>query len=365
MRCAVKFDIRQDEPVVSISVITYNHAPYIHECLDGLLRQQTQFPYEICIGEDESSDGTREICIEYAEKNPDKIKLTLRSQSEPGRDTYMAQGNYNYVQTTRQCRGKYLAVCEGDDVWLDPLKLQKQYEIMKADPSISLVHSDYDRLDILSGSITSFVHKTNGHSHEVKPDKSAFMCDVMQVKYPIATCTAFMRTQTVLDIFDNHMELFKELPMGDIPTWCELISHGSFAYMDESLALYRVLEESASNTQSPWKKYQFVNRASNLGLMLSRRYPLPLEFIRRNKVKNCNRYALLSGDRTEIDQLHADPQFKFPVMETMIYHVCRIPVLRKFAQYLFLRRYAKNNRLSHLGNGTDGWERLSFASRLK
>ncbi len=359
------FDIRVNEPVVSISVITYNHAPFIRECLDGLLRQETDFPYEICIGEDESSDGTRDICIEYAQANPDKIRLTLRSQSDPGREAYVAQGNYNYVQTTKECRGEYLAVCEGDDVWLDRLKLQKQHDVMKADPSISLVHSDYDRLDIQSGSITSFVHRVSAHSHEVKPDKSAFMYDVMQAKYPIATCTAFMRTQTVLDILNNQSELFKELPMGDIPTWCELIHHGSFAYMDESLALYRVLEESASNTQSPEKKYQFVNGASNLGLMLSRRHPLPMDLIRRNKVKNCNRYALLSGDRTEIDQLYANPEFGFSFQESVIYHISRFAILRKFAQNIFLLRYTRNNRQSHLGTSTDGWQRLGFTSGLK
>lgn len=342
------FDIRTQEPVVSISVITYNHGPYIRECLDGLLKQETTFPFEICIGEDESTDDTRSICQEYAEKHPEKILLVLRSQSDPGRELYEAQGNYNYVETTKMCRGKYLAVCEGDDVWLDPLKLQKQFNIMEADPGISLVHSEYDKLDLVSGRITHNVHKNSGHRHEVKDDTIEFMFDVMQSHYPIATCTAFMRMEHVLEIFKNSLDMFTDLPMGDIPMWCELIEYGSFVYLDESLAMYRVLEESACNTQSPERKYAFVNGASNLGLMLGQKHPLPLDRIRANKVKNCNRYALLTGDLEEISQLHNHPEFRFTLLEALIYHTCRYKPLRKLIRSIFLVRYEKTERAIHL-----------------
>ena len=337
----MNIDVKNTKPVVSICVITYNHVEYIRECLDSLLLQKTSFPYEICLGEDESTDGTREICIEYAEKHPDRIRLFLHSQSTPGREAFMAQGNYNYLETTKLCRGKYVAVCEGDDAWIDPLKLQKQFDIMEEDSGISLIHSDFDRIDVLSGQRISFVHREKGCVHSANPDPSIFMYDVLQGKYPIATCTCFMRTATVLRIFDEHNALFTELPMGDIPVWCELIQYGRFAYMDESLALYRVLEESASNTQSPEKKYTFVNNASNLGLMLIKKHNLPVKLIRANKVKNCNRYAMLSGDLVEIKELHAQSEFQFSVWESIIYTANHVKPLRRLFKFVFGLKYRR------------------------
>ncbi len=338
------FDIRQDEPLASIVVITYNHEPYIRDCLDSLLMQDTDFPYEICLGEDESKDGTREICVEYAEKHPDRIRLILRSQADPGRSVYAAQGNYNFVQTSLACRGQYLATCEGDDAWTNPEKLQKQVDIMEADSSIVLVHSDYDKVDLTTGNRINGANRTRGIQHQVDPNPNLFIYDLMQLHYPIATCTALARADAVMDIYTKYIDLFQQLPMGDIPKWCELSRYGSFHYMDESLALYRILRESASNTQSPARKFKFVNKASDLGLMLSKRYDLPVQQLRANKIKNCNRYALLSGDLEEISQLRSDKSFRFSFPESMLYLACRTEPARWIAKQLFVMRYERHKK---------------------
>lgn len=121
-------------PLVSVCVQTYNHERYIEACLDGILMQQTTFPFEIILGEDESSDGTREICKAYAQKHPDKIKLFLRSRKDVifinGRPT----GRYNFIENLKASTGKYIALCEGDDYWTDPTKLQKQIEFLESNP---------------------------------------------------------------------------------------------------------------------------------------------------------------------------------------------------------------------------------------
>ena len=113
-------------PLVSICVQTYQHAPYIAECLEGLLKQKTTFPYEIILGEDESNDGTRDICKAYAKKYPEIIRLFLRRREDVIYINGNATGRYNFIQNLRTARGKYIALCEGDDYWTDPLKLQKQ-----------------------------------------------------------------------------------------------------------------------------------------------------------------------------------------------------------------------------------------------
>jgi len=119
-------------PLVSISVVTYNHHGFIKQCLDGILIQQTNFPFEIILGEDESTDGTREICIEYANKYPDKINLFLRSRKDVIYINGNPTGRFNFIENLKASKGKYIALCEGDDYWTDPLKLQKQVDFLEA-----------------------------------------------------------------------------------------------------------------------------------------------------------------------------------------------------------------------------------------
>ncbi len=340
----MKFDIRETPPKVSICLITYNHAPYIRECLDSILMQETGFPYEICMGEDGSTDGTREICLEYAEKHPDCIRLFLRSRSEPERADYMSQGVYNHIQTLKMCRGKYLAFCDGDDAWTDPHKLQKQFDIMEANPGVSLVHSDFDKVDGVSGSRVNQVCRQSPSHCQPNPDPDVLRYDVIRHYYLIAASTVFMRTRDALEIFENNKAVFQSCPMGDTTTWCELVDYGSFHRMEESTSIYRILPESDSNSISAERKFRFVNGAANLGIMLGGKYNLPMARVRANKVKTCNRYALLSGDFSEINTLRADVEYRFSFIETCIYQAGRLAFPRSVARRIFERRYRNNNR---------------------
>jgi len=113
------------ELMLSILVITYNHEKYIRQAMDGILMQKVDFEYEIIIGEDCSTDNTRGILLEYKEKYPDKIKLILHEQNI---------GMHNNINSViRECffGGKYIAVCEGDDYWVDPYKLKKQVDFLQ------------------------------------------------------------------------------------------------------------------------------------------------------------------------------------------------------------------------------------------
>ena len=110
-------------PLVSVCIITYNHAPYIAQTLDSVLAQKTDFPFEIVIGEDISPDNTLAICKEYEAKYPHIIRVL---------DTEKNMGVVpNFIRTAKACEGKYIAVLEGDDYWIDAYKLQKQAEILE------------------------------------------------------------------------------------------------------------------------------------------------------------------------------------------------------------------------------------------
>jgi glycosyltransferase involved in cell wall biosynthesis len=109
---------------VSIATVTYNHADYLAQSVESALGQKTDFPFEIVIGEDCSTDGTREVARSLAARYPDRIRLLL-----PENNLGLAR---NTVQTIEACRGEYVAILEGDDFWIDPEKLQKQVDFLDA-----------------------------------------------------------------------------------------------------------------------------------------------------------------------------------------------------------------------------------------
>lgn len=121
-----------DKPLVSICCITFNHAPYLKECLDGFVMQQTNFKYEVIIHDDASTDGTQEIIKEYTQKYPDIFKPILQTENQYSKGVKRILATFCYPKA----KGKYIALCEGDDYWTDPLKLQKQVDFLEAHPDI-------------------------------------------------------------------------------------------------------------------------------------------------------------------------------------------------------------------------------------
>ena len=159
---------------VSVIILTYNHKNFIAQAIEGALQQQTNFPYEIIIGEDESQDGTREICVEYAEKHPDLIRLFLRSRKDVIYVDNRATGRFNLIQSLKAARGKYIAMCEGDDYWTDPHKLQKQVDFLEANPDYVLCHHDAKVIDaqgnLIGDSKLADQHKRDFTAVEVVKD---------------------------------------------------------------------------------------------------------------------------------------------------------------------------------------------------
>src|SRR5690606_11365827 len=115
-----------NNPLVSVCVQTYQHVRYIRQCLDGILMQKTTFGVEILLGEDNSSDGTRQICIAYADKYPDKIRLFLHHRANNIMINGLHTGRFNFFHNLFSANGKYIAICEGDDYWIDPFKLRSE-----------------------------------------------------------------------------------------------------------------------------------------------------------------------------------------------------------------------------------------------
>ena len=208
------------QPLVSVRVATYNHEKYIAQCIEGILMQKADFPFEVIIGEDFSSDGTRKIVLSYREKYPNKIKV-LPSEQNIG----AAQNSLRIYQA---CQGKYHAMCEGDDYWIDPLKLQKQVDLLEANPAISLCFHNAFIVNEKSMATRLFFE------HPVK--ESLDFDDTCQITTPTASVVA-------------RSEILASLPEWRLKVWCSDVvfrlwcaHHGKLGYINNIMSVYRVHE---------------------------------------------------------------------------------------------------------------------------
>ncbi len=247
------------EPVVSVNMITYNHESYIAQAIEGVLQQETSFPFELVIGEDCSTDGTREIVFDYQKKYPDIIRIITSDQNVGMRK--------NGLRTTRACRWKYIAFCEGDDYWHHPLKLQKQVDFLEANPDYGMVHSDYDNLINKTGQIIKSVHQY--YNIRIPTDN---LCEELLINNFIGTLTVCARTKLIKQVDIGNSGSQEGRLIGDRPLWMEISRHSKIGYIDESLAVYRTLEESASNSSNRRKRLDFLKSSYNIRFHFIEKY---------------------------------------------------------------------------------------------
>jgi glycosyltransferase involved in cell wall biosynthesis len=192
-----------DSPKVSVVITTYNHEKYIRECLEGILAQKTDFRYEIILGEDDSVDKTREICIEYAEQHPDMIRLFLHNRANVINIRQKPTGRYNFLYNINMARGKFIALCEGDDYWTDTSKLARQVKCLEEDHSLSFCfHSVETIFDGLPEHVPV---------HQPKKERLYFR-DLIKKHY-VPTLSILFRNENLDPLFSDG---FKKIVSGDI-----------------------------------------------------------------------------------------------------------------------------------------------------
>lgn len=253
------------EPLVSVKMITYNHAPYIAQAIEGVLHQKTNFPFELVIGEDCSTDGTREIVLEYQKKYPDIIRVITSEQNVGAR--------MNGYRTEKACRGKYVTYCEGDDYWHNPYKLQKQVNYLENHAECGLVFSDYDVYVVATGERIQCFNIYRKKSFPSNPS----ICDIVEARCPIVTCTVVVRRNLLERVVDSDPILYQSgrFLMGDTPRWAEISCLAKVAYINESLATHNVLLESAAHSSDVTKVLRFGKSGGELLLYLCDKFNLP------------------------------------------------------------------------------------------
>lgn len=230
---------------VSVSMITYNHENYIAQAIEGALMQKTNFPFEIVIGEDYSTDGTREIVFDYARKFPEIIRVITSGEN--------VGAQANLIRMLNVCKGKYIALCEGDDYWTDPNKLQKQVDFLETHPDYCLVHSDFN---ILIDKMNKIYLSVNKKRNKIIPQGDIF--EDLLINNFIVTVTVCARADVLKKATDFELFKKKNFLSGDYPTWLEMSHLGKIHYIDEPMATYRMLEESASHSKYPQKFVKYI-----------------------------------------------------------------------------------------------------------
>lgn len=202
-------------PLVSVCCVTYNHARYIRDAMEGFLMQQVSFPFEIIVHDDASTDGTAEIVKEYEARFPGSIIGIYQSANQ------YSLGKIPLPSFVfPRIRGRYFALCEGDDFWTDPAKLQTQVDFLEQHPAYVGCCSDYSLRDV-DGKI--LVEKTQGSNHVSQHDRIS----ILEVGLPML-CTVVYRA--IQEVF----ELRRQMPMvanGDQVLAALMARHGPIKYL--------------------------------------------------------------------------------------------------------------------------------------
>lgn len=225
-------------PKLSILMLAYNLQEYVAQALDGVLMQQVRFPYEIVVGEDCSSDRTRDIVRSYARRHPDKIRPIFRPHN--------LGMNRNFVRTLEMCRGQYVALLDGDDYWTSPQKLQRQVDYLDKYPDCSICFHNM------------IVIYEDG---SLKPHPFHLEEPIYRISKPMPATVSrledivpgnFLQTGSVVfrrGLFDSLPEWFTKMPTYDWPLHVLNTERGNIAYLDELWGVYRVHEGGLWSTQ--------------------------------------------------------------------------------------------------------------------
>lgn len=236
-------------PLVSISCITYNHENFIRVAIEGFLMQETTFPVEILIHDDASTDRTAEIIQEYQQKYPHLIFPIYQTENQHSKGVKIS-ATYQFPRA----RGKYIALCEGDDYWLDCLKLQKQVEFLEQNQNYTACFTNAVFADEFKNVFATYV--TFLEEGEVNPE------DIIRLGgYIYPTCTLVFRKQVSEDLRSN---IVKSLS-GDTKLIVFAAIQGKVFFLNEKTAVYRrwygglySRHTSSPERVSDWKKKEIA-----------------------------------------------------------------------------------------------------------
>ena len=283
-----------NNPIVTIRCWTFNHKPYIRQCLDGFVIQKTNFPYFAVVVDDTSTDGEQEVLWDFINNELDPTSLQKDETDDFVRVVAPHKTNkhcififillkYNHYSIRKAKRPyfkdwedktKFITFCEGDDYWISPYKLQKQVDLLLNDDKIGLVFTKDFLLNEISGKKTE-----RSLSPEIELDDN-FKWKILDQSVMIGTNSTMLRRNLYQQIV-SIKEDFEGFLMGDTQLWFHSARLSKVAYIPEAMSVYRKQPTGATGVFNLQKRITFLNGCLDLDLHLAYKYGAPKESIHK------------------------------------------------------------------------------------
>ena len=263
-----------ETPLVSVHCITYNHEPYIAQALDGFLMQKTNFPFEVIVHDDASTDRTAEIIREYEVRFPKIIKPIYETENQ------YSKHDGSVERIIAACKGKYIAYCDGDDYWIDENKLQMQADFLEGNPEYGMCYG-----------------MAKEYNESQKKFGSAFGKDAKDFETflegnPVPNCTSCYKRSVYEQYLKEIKPESKGWLMGDYPMLLYFYCKSKMHFFSNVMAVYRILLVSASHSQDPVKIKNF-----NISVLDIRMFFLNYAGLKSEKQLDFAIYAFTNGEK--------------------------------------------------------------------
>lgn len=309
--------------LVSIQCLVYNHEQYLRKCLDGFVMQKTSFAFEVIVHDDASTDNSVGIIREYAEKYPEIIKPIYETENQYSKH----DGSLRRIMDTAMSpTSKYIALCEGDDYWTDPYKLQKQVDYLESHPECGLVYTnsmiyDQEKQHLFKASL---------------PKQSDFRG--LLLESPIMTLTTCFRE----DLYKKYLEEIERNPawlMGDLPLWLFLGSQSDIKYLPDVTSVYRILDNSASHTNDINKAIRFCMSSFEIRKYFANKYRCQ-ELIKQICITHINELFILASVYNQSVSSHVIKlAYKEKVFAPKVW-IKAIVYSTSYGRYYYKRKYS-------------------------
>lgn len=230
-------------PAVSINCLAYNHERYIRRCLDGFVTQEAGFRFEAVVHDDASTDGTAAIIREYERKYPGIIRPIYETENQYSKQ----DGSLRRIMEAA-CTGKYVAFCEGDDFWTDPMKLQRQYEAMEAHPECTICFCKVNKVDRDGKPLGDTIPNDGAPVPAIVTLKDFIYNEYYLGNWILQTSSFFIRREMYRKFIELTKTVFRSFPFGDIPLLLTCFLYGKGFYLPEAMSNYTVYSGGYSSS---------------------------------------------------------------------------------------------------------------------
>ena len=328
---------------VSVLCLSYNQAKYIGQCIESILAQKTSFDIELLINDDASTDGTRDIIKEYQRRYPKIIKTILHEENQ------YSQGKRNFLVRFLLpiSRGEYIAICEGDDYWTDPTKLQKQVDFMDKHPDYAVC---FHKVQV--------VYEKGGKPDQIYPDVD----DVKWYTHKQLFDINYIQTNSVM----YRKQSYADTPVNGMPTdWFMHLYHASFGkikLIDEVMSVYRKHAEGMwwdydRDRESIWRKHGVAHLSMWINLYsLYSTKPVYLSPIKRHITEMINTLLRLDNKYGDNNFIEAITQYPDQVRSNLLRQATDLANKREELQQLSNELIAKEVEIAGLTNALNNKE---------